>query len=125
MEKDDKLYKIVNIDGVDYRIEIEDQEFPDKIYYKVELDNETIVLFCDDPEKGLKEIFESRKYWEQFDKSKSESESENKFVIKDVKNLKLNNFRIIDENGNEKVINKEFKDVKELTLDDLLNLSDN
>ena len=40
-------------------------------------------------------------------------------------NLKLSNFKIIDENGNEKVINKEFKDVKELTLDNLINLSDN
>ena len=117
---ENKLYKIVNIDGVDYRIERDDQEFPDDICYKVELDDETLILFCDDPEKALKESLESKKFWKQFE----ESESENKFIIKNVKNLTLNNFKIIDENGNEKVINKELKDVKELTLDDLLNMSD-
>ena len=121
MDKDDKKYIIVNIDGVDYRIEIYDQKFTDYIGYKVKIDEETFILYGGDPEELLKLSLESKKRREQFKKS----ESENKFVIKDVKNLALNNFKIIDEDGNEKVINKELKDVKELTLDDLINLSDN
>ena len=91
------------------------------IGYKVKIDEETFILYGGDPEELLKLSLESKKRREQFKKS----ESENKFVIKDVKNLALNNFKIIDEDGNEKVINKELKDVKELTLDDLINLSDN
>ena len=113
--------KIVNIDGVDYRIELTNDRNTYKKRYKVETDNKTFLLFGDDPEELLKLTLESIKRREEFKKS----ESENKFSIKNVKNLTLNNFKVIDENGNEKVINKELKDVKELTLDDLINLSDN
>lgn len=118
--------KIVNIDGVDYRIEIYDQSSTKTIGYRIKSDKENFILYGrGDPEKLLKEILESDKYFAELRKSYSDSDSENKFIIKNVKNLTLNNFKVIDENGNEKVINKELKDVKELTLDDLLNLSDN
>ena len=117
----DKKYITVNVDGVNYELEVDDQTFTDGICYKIKIGNTNHLLFGDDPEELLKESLESEKRSEEL--RKSESESENKFIIKDVKNLKLNNFTIIDENGNEKVINKEFKDVKELTLDDLINLS--
>ena len=121
MDKDDKKYITVNVDGVDYELEVDDQTYTDDICYKIKIGRTNHLLFGGDPEELLKSVLESKKRREEFKRS----ESENKFVIKDVKNLKLSNFTIIDENGNEKVINKEFKDVKELTLDDLLNLSDN
>lgn len=124
MDKDDKLYKIVNIDGVDYRIEIYDQSYTHTTGYEIKSDKEHYIIYGrDDPEELLKDTLEYEKRREEF--RKFESESENKFIIKNVKNLTLNNFKVIDEDGNEKVINKELKDVKELTLDDLLNLSDN
>lgn len=119
MDKDDKKYITVNVDGVDYELEVDDQTFTDEIRYKTTVGNSEFILVGGDPKELLKETLEFKKEREERRKSRSE----NKFVIKDVKNLKLSNFTIIDEN--EKVINKEFKDVKELTLDDLLNMSDN
>lgn len=125
MDKDDTLYKIVNIDGVDYRIERDENPFTHKKRYKVETNEIRFIFYGDDPEELLKSSLETEKHFEELRKSEFESDSENKFIIRDVKNLTLNNFKVIDEDGNEKVINKELKDVKELTLDDLLNLSDN
>ena len=122
MEKDNKKYITVNVDGVDYELEVDDKTYTNDICYKTKIGNTNHLLFGGDPEELLRLVLESKKRREEL--KKSESGSENKFVIKDVKNFKLSNFKIIDENGNEKVINKEFKDVKELTLDDLLNLSD-
>ena len=123
MNKDDKKYIIVNVDGVDYELEVDDKTFTDEICYKTKIGEMSFLLVGGDPEELLKSSLESKKCFEEL--RKSESESENTFVIKDVKNFKLNNFKIIDEDGNEKVINKELKDVKELTLDDLINLSNN
>ena len=117
--------KNIKID-VDYRIEIYDQRPTKTVGYRIKSNEGSFLLYGrGDPEKLLKETLESDKYFEERRKSYSESESENKFIIKNVKNLTLNNFKVIDEDGNEKVINKELKDVKELTLDDLLNLSVN
>lgn len=116
MDKDNKKYITVNVNGVDYRIERDENPVTHKKRYKVETDEISFLLYGDDLEELLKESFESEKRFEELRKS------ENKFVIEDVKNFKLSNFKIIDENGNEKVINKEFKDVKELNLDDLINL---
>ena len=121
MDKDDKLYKIVNIDGVDYRIERDESRGINEKRYKVETDEHTMILVGDDPEELLKITLDSIRD----SKEAREFAAGSGFSIKDVKNLKLNNFKVIDENGNEKVINKELKDVKELNLNDLLNLSDN
>ena len=37
MDKNDNLYKIVNIDGVDYRIEIDENPITHKKRYKVDI----------------------------------------------------------------------------------------
>lgn len=116
MDKNDNLYKIVNIDGVDYRIEIDDQEFADDICYKVKTDEETFILYGGDPEELLKESLESKKHFEESRKR----EAEHRFIVE---NTVLDKFVFINPDGSKRLVTTEPIKLTELNDDILDNLS--
>lgn len=72
MDKDNKKYITVNVDGVDYELEVNDKTFTDKTYYKTTIGKMEYILFGDDPEESLRASFESEKRLEEFRKYASE-----------------------------------------------------
>ena len=80
-----------------------------------------------DQEKFTKEQIEALKLINNFKQTIEESNNDKSFVFHDIGKINLNNVKFVDTDGNEKIINVELNNVKDLVLDTdtLTNLSNN
>ena len=116
MDKNDNLYKIVNIDGVDYRIEIDENPITHKKRYKVETIEGSFLLYGGDPEELLKESLEAAKRFEELRKHEAEHRLK-------VENTVLDKFVFINPDGSKRLVTTEPIKLTELDNDILDNLS--